>query len=111
MFREGPGGDFCNYFLAFPSGFKAGSTDEQKHAQSAGREGILELCWNHGTGVFPQALSRTLPAAYQSFNLKNPTRASRVMRLGMKSPVEDSAISASAWIISMPPVSVSMGWV
>ena len=51
MFREGPGSDFCNYFLAFPTGFpKSATTKEQKSDASSGREGILELCWNHGTG-------------------------------------------------------------
>ena len=53
MFREGPGNSFCNYFLAFPSGFpKDVSTKEQKSQASASREGILELCWNHGTGTY-----------------------------------------------------------
>lgn len=50
MFREGPGSDFTNFFLAFPSGFPSdATTKEQKQAAQAGREGILELCWNHGT--------------------------------------------------------------
>lgn len=43
--------DFVNYFLAFPSGFpKGANSKDEKSAASAGREGILELCWNHGTG-------------------------------------------------------------
>jgi len=50
MFREAPGSDFCNYFLAYPSGFgDKNLTKEQKQEIQASREGILELCWNHGT--------------------------------------------------------------
>ncbi len=57
MFRESPGSDFVNYFLAFPTGFPEGvTTKEQKDKAAAGREGILELCWNHGTGESPTNL-------------------------------------------------------
>ena len=50
-FYEAGGSDFTNFFLAFPNGFPEGvKTDEQKKDAFKSREGILELCWNHGTG-------------------------------------------------------------
>jgi lactoylglutathione lyase len=50
-FRESSGSDFTNFFLAFDSGFKnPNATEEEKGQEMFGREGILELCWNHGTG-------------------------------------------------------------
>ncbi|GFZ48701.1 Aldoketomutase [Saitozyma sp. JCM 24511] len=49
-FRESSGSDFTNFFLAFDSGFKnPNATEEQKGQEMFNREGILELCWNHGT--------------------------------------------------------------
>ena len=51
-FYEAGGSDFTNFFLAFPSGFPEDvKTDEQKKEAFKKREGILELCWNHGTGT------------------------------------------------------------
>ncbi|KAK4685703.1 lactoylglutathione lyase, partial [Tremellales sp. Uapishka_1] len=49
-FKESKGSDFCNYFLAFPSGFsKSGLTEEEKAKEMFDREGVLELCHNFGT--------------------------------------------------------------
>jgi lactoylglutathione lyase len=51
-FYESGGSDFTNFFLAFPSGFPDNvKTDEDKKNAFKNREGILELCWNHGTGT------------------------------------------------------------
>ncbi|WWC64608.1 lactoylglutathione lyase [Kwoniella dejecticola CBS 10117] len=54
-FREAPGGDFTNYFLAFPGGFgdKANASDDEKTAVQLNREGVLELCHNWGTESDP----------------------------------------------------------
>ncbi|KAK1922153.1 putative lactoylglutathione lyase [Papiliotrema laurentii] len=53
-FYEAGGSDFTNFFLAFPNGFPEGvKTDEQKKDAFKSREGILELCWNHGTESDP----------------------------------------------------------
>ncbi|WRT70243.1 lactoylglutathione lyase [Kwoniella shivajii] len=51
MFKESPGGDFTNYFLAFPAGFedKANASKEEKAKMQLNREGVLELCHNWGT--------------------------------------------------------------
>ncbi|ORY33455.1 putative lactoylglutathione lyase [Naematelia encephala] len=52
LFNESPGSDFTNFFLAFPCGFGPDadkmSKEEKANVQMA-REGVLELCWNHGT--------------------------------------------------------------
>ena len=51
MLRDSRGSDFTNYFLAYPSGFKNENlSKEEKQAALASREGVLELCHNHGTG-------------------------------------------------------------
>ncbi|WVQ67118.1 lactoylglutathione lyase [Kwoniella botswanensis] len=54
-FRESPGGDFTNYFLAFPAGFgdKANASDDEKASVMLSREGVLELCHNWGTESDP----------------------------------------------------------
>ncbi|WVQ74252.1 lactoylglutathione lyase [Cryptococcus sp. DSM 104548] len=53
-FYESPGGDFTNYFLAFPNGFgDIELTDENVKAQIFNREGVLELCHNWGTESDP----------------------------------------------------------
>ncbi|GAA5854081.1 hypothetical protein JCM8547_008218 [Rhodosporidiobolus lusitaniae] len=41
------GGDFTNYFLAFPEEGKENLSQEEKSARKFQREGILELCHNH----------------------------------------------------------------
>ncbi|GAA5911742.1 lactoylglutathione lyase [Sporobolomyces salmoneus] len=49
LLHEAPGGDFTNYFLAFPEpGFESLSKEE-KSARKWQREGVLELCHNWGT--------------------------------------------------------------
>ncbi|ORX40592.1 putative lactoylglutathione lyase [Kockovaella imperatae] len=50
LINESPGGDFTNYFLAYPSGQsdKVKSQEDKKKFQ-AEREGVLELCHNWGT--------------------------------------------------------------
>ncbi|WWD19603.1 lactoylglutathione lyase [Kwoniella shandongensis] len=49
-FKESAGSDFTNFFLAFPSGFGGSNlSDDEKAAKMFNREGILELCHNHGT--------------------------------------------------------------
>ncbi|GAA5830969.1 hypothetical protein JCM5353_004457 [Sporobolomyces roseus] len=53
LIQESPGGDFTNYFLAFPEEGKEGATMEEKKARKWGREGILELCHNWGTESDP----------------------------------------------------------
>lgn len=45
------GGDFHNYFLGFPEEGKGELTAEQKKATKTARQGVLELCHNHGTEV------------------------------------------------------------
>ncbi|WWC94748.1 lactoylglutathione lyase [Kwoniella sp. B9012] len=54
-FKESPGGDFTNYFLAFPAGFgdKANASDDEKASVQLNREGVLELCHNWGTESDP----------------------------------------------------------
>ncbi|WVF73004.1 lactoylglutathione lyase [Kwoniella sp. CBS 6097] len=54
-FHESSGSDFTNYFLAFPGGFgdKANASDEEKAKVQLNREGVLELCHNHGTESDP----------------------------------------------------------
>nr|XP_019044147.1 lactoylglutathione lyase [Kwoniella bestiolae CBS 10118]OCF23077.1 lactoylglutathione lyase [Kwoniella bestiolae CBS 10118] len=54
-FKESPGGDFTNYFLAFPAGFgdKASASDDEKASIQLNREGVLELCHNWGTESDP----------------------------------------------------------
>lgn len=51
-FRESSGSDFTNYFLGYPSGFgdKANASKDVKGENFTTREGVLELCHNHGTG-------------------------------------------------------------
>ncbi|GMK56343.1 hypothetical protein CspeluHIS016_0301830 [Cutaneotrichosporon spelunceum] len=50
-FRKADGPDFTNYFLGYPSGFgaKSGASKEEKGDLFTTREGVLELCHNHGT--------------------------------------------------------------
>ncbi|KAL7418428.1 Lactoylglutathione lyase [Cryptotrichosporon argae] len=50
-FHKAGGSDFDNYFLAYANGFgeDAGSSKADKAELFKGREGILELCHNHGT--------------------------------------------------------------
>ncbi|GAA5900243.1 hypothetical protein JCM8208_002062 [Rhodotorula glutinis] len=47
--HESPGGDFTNYFLAFPEEGKEGLSAEEKAERKFKREGVLELCHNWGT--------------------------------------------------------------
>ena len=48
------GGDFTNYFLAFPEPGKENLSDEEKSKSKFSREGILELCVSGaGDGVQP----------------------------------------------------------
>ncbi|ORY58005.1 Glyoxalase/Bleomycin resistance protein/Dihydroxybiphenyl dioxygenase [Leucosporidium creatinivorum] len=47
------GGDFHNYFLGFPEEGKD-LTAEQKKATKTARQGVLELCHNHGTESDPE---------------------------------------------------------
>lgn len=44
--HESPGGDFTNYFLAFPEEGKENLSKEEKSERKFQREGILELCHN-----------------------------------------------------------------
>ncbi|RXK40525.1 lactoylglutathione lyase [Tremella mesenterica] len=57
VIHEGPGNDFTNFFLAHPSGWtlagKTNPTSEEKSKMKNQREGVLELCWNHGTEKDP----------------------------------------------------------
>lgn len=50
---ESPGSDFTNYFLAFPMEGQS-LTKEEKKASKLSREGVLELCHNHGTESDPE---------------------------------------------------------
>lgn len=43
------GGDFTNYFLAFPEPGKENLSDEEKSKSKFAREGILELCVSGGS--------------------------------------------------------------
>ncbi|GAA6058897.1 hypothetical protein JCM10212_002849 [Sporobolomyces blumeae] len=54
LIAESPGGDFTNYFLAFPEEGKEHLSQEEKSARKWGREGILELCHNWGTESDPE---------------------------------------------------------
>ncbi|GAA5959420.1 hypothetical protein JCM21900_006852 [Sporobolomyces salmonicolor] len=47
------GGDFSNYFLAFPEEGKEHLSQEEKAARKTAREGVLELCHNWGTETDP----------------------------------------------------------
>ncbi|GAA5926103.1 hypothetical protein JCM10213_007370 [Rhodosporidiobolus nylandii] len=49
LIHEMDGGDFTNYFLAFPQPGEEGLSKEEKSARKFQREGVLELCWNHET--------------------------------------------------------------
>ncbi|KAJ8293453.1 Lactoylglutathione lyase [Rhodotorula toruloides] len=49
LVHESPGGDFTNYFLAFPEEGKENMSKEEKSDRKFQREGILELCHNYGT--------------------------------------------------------------
>ncbi|KAI5477927.1 putative lactoylglutathione lyase [Pseudohyphozyma bogoriensis] len=53
LLDESPGGDFTNYFLAFPIEGQ-NLTPEQKKASRSSREGVLELCHNWGTESDPE---------------------------------------------------------
>jgi len=49
-FKESAGSDFTNFFLAFPNGWPTeGLSAKEKEEAFGKREGVLELCWNHGT--------------------------------------------------------------
>ena len=66
LINESPGGDFTNFFLyakpyslcaelTWPSAYPSGQSNkvksqEDKKKYQADREGVLELCWNWGTG-------------------------------------------------------------
>ncbi|GAA5971013.1 hypothetical protein JCM11641_004111 [Rhodosporidiobolus odoratus] len=49
VIHEMDGGDFVNYFLAFPEEGKENLSEEEKASRKFQREGVLELCWNKGT--------------------------------------------------------------
>ncbi|GAA6002951.1 hypothetical protein JCM10207_001915 [Rhodosporidiobolus poonsookiae] len=49
LVHEMDGGDFVNYFLAFPEEGSEKLSKEEKSARKFQREGVLELCWNKGT--------------------------------------------------------------
>ncbi|GJN91102.1 hypothetical protein Rhopal_004119-T1 [Rhodotorula paludigena] len=53
LIHESPGGDFTNYFLAFPEEGKEHLSEEEKAARKFQREGVLELCHNWGTESDP----------------------------------------------------------
>ncbi|BGP40745.1 Lactoylglutathione lyase [Rhodotorula kratochvilovae] len=53
LIHESPGGDFTNYFLAFPEEGKENLSQEEKAARKFKREGVLELCHNWGTESDP----------------------------------------------------------
>ncbi|KAL8280866.1 hypothetical protein RQP46_006870 [Phenoliferia psychrophenolica] len=52
LLDESPGGDFTNYFLAFPEEGKT-LTKAEKAATKTSRMGVLELCHNWGTETDP----------------------------------------------------------
>ena len=54
-FRKSDGSDFTNYFLGYPAGFgdQASASLEEKGKLFTCREGVLELCHNHGTESDP----------------------------------------------------------
>ncbi|KDE07618.1 lactoylglutathione lyase [Microbotryum lychnidis-dioicae p1A1 Lamole] len=56
LLAEHPGGDFTNYFLAFPQEGVDYSkmSKEEKSKSKFGREGVLELCHNWGTESDPE---------------------------------------------------------
>ncbi|GAA6010281.1 hypothetical protein JCM11491_006247 [Sporobolomyces phaffii] len=54
LLQESPGGDFTNYFLAFPEEGKENLSKEEKSARKWAREGVLELCHNWGTESDPE---------------------------------------------------------
>jgi hypothetical protein len=47
LIHEMDGGDFTNFFLAFPEEGKENQSEEEKSARKFQREGVLELCHNH----------------------------------------------------------------
>ncbi|GAA5891671.1 hypothetical protein JCM6882_006162 [Rhodosporidiobolus microsporus] len=54
LIHEMDGGDFTNFFLAFPEEGKEHLSAEEKSARKFMREGVLELCHNHGTESDPE---------------------------------------------------------
>lgn len=59
------GSSFHNYFLGFPEEGKGELTAEQKKSTKTARQGVLELCHNHGTEVsrpFITMIFRSPPA-------------------------------------------------
>merc|ERR1712071_172491 len=49
LIRKSDGGDFTNYFLAFPNPSTANLSQEEKAASITSQAGVLELCHNWGT--------------------------------------------------------------
>ncbi|KAG7562112.1 hypothetical protein FFLO_02491 [Filobasidium floriforme] len=49
LVKKADGGDFTNYFLAFPSPELASLSAEEKEARATSIPGVLELCHNWGT--------------------------------------------------------------
>merc|ERR1712071_404307 len=49
LIRKSDGGDFTNYFLAFPNPSTANLSQEEKAASIPSQAGVLELCHNWGT--------------------------------------------------------------
>jgi len=66
-FKEGGGSDFTNFFLAFPNGWGSDLSAKEKDEAFGKREGVLELCWNHGTGELklPCRLLSSVDSRYQ----------------------------------------------
>lgn len=50
LIHEMDGGDFTNYFLAFPEEGRESQTQEEKSARKFQREGVLELC--HSSSLY-----------------------------------------------------------
>ncbi|BGP56039.1 hypothetical protein JCM8202_005184 [Rhodotorula sphaerocarpa] len=53
LIHKADGGDFTNYFLAFPEEGKDHLSAEEKSERKFMREGVLELCHNWGTESDP----------------------------------------------------------
>ncbi|GAA5826562.1 hypothetical protein JCM11251_002429 [Rhodosporidiobolus azoricus] len=53
LIHEMCGGDFSNYFVAFPEPGMENASKEERAARRLKREGVIELCHNHGTESDP----------------------------------------------------------
>lgn len=112
LIKESSGSDFTNFFLALPSGWKDQSlTAEDKEKMIFTREGVLELCWNHGTGE-PSRLSPHIRVdAVVKWKLTGQRMTpSSSTTLAMRSLTADSATLPSLLTTSPLPSSVLMTW-